>query len=141
MAVADPDPAQLLLPLFLESIPAGFPSPAQDHEEARLDLNELIVLRPEATFMLRVRGPSLQDANIFDGDIVVVDRSIDAKHGHIVIAEFGGGFTIKILWRQGGLVRLVAANPAYRPIEFTEGMELSIFGVVTWVLHRAPMPL
>lgn len=141
VACADPDPSQLHLPLFLETIPAGFPSPAQDFVEARLDLNQLIVQRPEATFMLRVQGQSLRDANIHDGDIVVVDRSIEARHGHVVIAEVVGGFTVKILWRRSGQVRLMAANPAYRPIDFAEGMELVIFGVVTWVLHRAPMPL
>lgn len=138
LAQAAVDPAQIPLPLFLESVPAGFPSPAQDYEEARLDLNKLIVLRPEATYMLRVKGPSLRDANVHDGDIVVVDRSIEARHGHMVIAEVEGRFTVKVLWRRGGQIRLMAANPAYKPIELVEGMELVIFGVVTWVLHRAP---
>lgn len=140
VALPDLDPSQLDLPFFVDSIPAGFPSPAQGYEEARLDLNRLIVLRPEATFMLRVKGDSLRDANVQDGDIVVVDRSIEPRHGHIVIAEVGGEFTIKILWRRGGLVRLMPANPAYKPIEFSEGMDLVVFGVVTWILHCAPMP-
>lgn len=125
------------LPLFAESIPAGFPSPAQDYEEARLDLNEHIILRPEATFLLRVKGHSMIEANIRDGDIVVVDRSLAPRHGHIVIAEVDGGFTIKTLWRQGNCVKLVPANPRHQPITFPEGTELVIFGVVTWILHKA----
>lgn len=129
---------QVQLPLFADSIPAGFPSPAQDYEEARLDLNEHIILRPEATFLLRVKGHSMIEANIRDGDIVVVDRSITPRHGHIVIAEVDGGFTIKTLWRQGGVVKLLPANPRYQPITFPEGTELVIFGVVTWILHKAP---
>lgn len=141
IAFPEPDPSQLQLPLYRDFVPAGFPSPAQGYEEARLDLNQLIVQRPEATFMLRVQGASLRDANVHDGDIVVVDRSIEARHGHIVIAEVGGGFTVKILWRRAGRVRLMAANPAFKPVEFIDGMELVIFGVVTWILHRAPMPI
>lgn len=132
-----PYPCEQQLPLFTESIPAGFPSPAQDYEEARLDLNEHIILRPEATFLLRVRGHSMVEANIHDGDIVVVDRSITPRHGHIVIAEVNGGFTIKTLWRQGDCVKLVPANPRCQPITFPEGTELVIFGVVTWILHKA----
>lgn len=92
---------QVQLPLFAESIPAGFPSPAQDYKEARLDLNEHIILRPEATFLLRVKGHSMAKANIHDGDIVVVDRPFTPRHGYIVIAEVDGDFTIKTLWRQG----------------------------------------
>ena len=137
--ITRPDPLapQQLLPLFCERIPAGFPSPAQDYEEARLDLNAHIIQRPEATYMLRVQGHSMADANIRDGDIVVVDRSITPRHGHIVIAEVSGGFTVKTFWRRGSNVKLVGANPKYPPIMFPEGTELVIFGVVTWILHRA----
>lgn len=133
-----PQASQHQLPLFAESIPAGFPSPAQDYEEARLDLNEHILVRPEATFLLRVQGSSMEDANIRDGDIVVVDRSLTPRHGHVVIAEVNGGFTIKTLWRRGGQVKLLPANPRYQPITFPEGTDLVIFGVVTWILHKAP---
>ena len=137
IARPEPDAPQQLLPLFSEAVPAGFPSPVQDYEEARLDLNEHIIQRPEATFLLRVQGHSMADANIRDGDIVVVDRSITPRHGHIVIAEVEGGFTVKTLWRKGGQVKLVPANPAYKAIHFPEGSELVVFGVVTWILHKA----
>ena len=119
-------------------MPAGFPSPAQGHEEARLDINSLVIRNPEATFFLQVRGDSMRDANILDGDIVVVDKSINARHGHIVIAEIDGAFTVKTLWRRGGRVRLVPANKEFRPIEIPEGTALTMFGVVSWIIHRAP---
>ena len=119
----DPHCPQRLLPMF---------------SEPRLDLNELIIQKPEATFLLRVQGHSMQDANIRDGDVVVVDRSITPRHGQVIIAEVNGGFTVKTLWKRGNTVKLVAANPAFKPISFPEGTELVVFGVVTWILHKAP---
>ena len=124
------------IPLFAEAVHAGFPSPAQDFEEARLSLDQLMIARPEATYLLRVRGDSMCDAGVRDGDIVVADRSISPLHGHMVIAEVDNNFTIKTLYRRGGQVSLRAANPAFPPITFAEEQQLVIFGVVTWVVHR-----
>lgn len=116
------------------TVQCGFPSPAEDHAQKRLDLNELLVNQPDATFFMRVRGPSMRDAGIDDGDYVVIDRSIEAKHGQVVLAVVDGEFTIKRLFRRAGRVKLQAANPTFSDIEFRDGQELTIWGVVTWTL-------
>ncbi len=120
------------------SVVAGFPSPAEQYVERPLDLNELLVARPAATYFVRAAGDSMTGDGIRDGDLLVVDRSLDPEDGSIVIACVDGEFTVKRLRRDGtsGAVRLEAANPAYRPIEFAGEMELRVFGVVTAVVHR-----
>lgn len=131
------DPPRHYLPLFSNRIPAGFPSPADDHVEDRIDLNEELIRNPPATFMIRVEGNSMIDANIFDGDILIVDRSIEARDGHVVVAAVDGRFTVKRLSIKGDKVRLLPENPdpAYQPIEFRDGQELIVWGVVTNVIH------
>lgn len=109
------------------TVQCGFPSPAEDHAQKRLDLNELLINQPDATFFMR-------DAGIDDGDYVVIDRSIEAKHGQIVLAVVDGEFTIKRLFRRAGRVKLQAANPTFSDIEFRDGQELTIWGVVIWTL-------
>lgn len=116
------------------TVQCGFPSPAEDHAQKRLDLNELLINQPDATFFMRVRGPSMRDAGIDDGDYVVIDRSIEAKHGQVVLAVVDGEFTIKRLFRRAGRIKLQAANPTFSDIEFRDGQELTIWGVVTWTL-------
>ena len=100
------------LPVHVWTTPAtvqcGFPSPAEDHAQKRLDLNELLINQPDATFFMRVRGPSMRDAGIDDGDYVVIDRSIEAKHGQVVLAVVDGEFTIKRLFKRAG--RVMRAN-------------------------------
>jgi DNA polymerase V len=123
----------------LPVVSAGFPSPAADFDQGPLDMNDLLMPRPEASFLFRVKGPSMQDVHIFDGDVVVVDRSKTAVPGHIVVAELDGSFTIKFLRGAPGQYRLEAANPRFKPIAISEGMELRVFGVVTWIIHRAPV--
>lgn len=118
------------IPLFLQRVSAGFPSPAQDFIEKTLDLNELCVRHPAATFFVRVAGDSMIDAGIFPGDILVVDRSIRAAHGDIVIAVLDGEFTVKELALHPQ-ARLIARNPHYAPITLSEGSALEVFGVVT----------
>lgn len=115
---------------------AGFPSPAEQYQEAPLDLNELLVKHPAATFFVRAAGESMTGAGIRPGDILVVDRALDAGSGSIVIAAVDGEFTVKYLRKHRNRVCLEAANPAYPPICFTAGMELQVFGVVTAVIHR-----
>jgi DNA polymerase V len=117
-------------------VPAGFPSPAQDHTQKRIDLNEVLVLNPLSTFLFQVQGDSMEGERIFDGDRLVVDRSVEAVHGRIVVACVDGEFTVKKLFRQGPVVRLLPANPKYAPLEFKEGQEVSIWGVVTWNLRK-----
>lgn len=118
------------------TVQCGFPSPAEDHHQERLNLNTLIVQHPDATFFMRVRGESMKDADIDDGDYVVVDRSIEPKHGHIVVAVIDGEFTIKRLHLRPNAVCLLAANPLYSHIELKSEQELHIWGVVTWTLKK-----
>ncbi|MDA9014744.1 translesion error-prone DNA polymerase V autoproteolytic subunit [Porticoccaceae bacterium] len=125
----------LQIPLFSEAVSAGFPSPAQDYIEKALDLNELCIKRPAATFFVRVEGDSMIQAGIYAGDILVVDRSVTAEHGDTVIVAIHGEMTVKELELRP-VVRLVPRNPAYPAIEIPEGTALDIFGVVTNVIRN-----
>jgi DNA polymerase V len=112
---------------FIESpVPAGFPSPADDLKDS-IDLNAHLIRRPESTYLIRVQGDSMIDAGIFDGDLLVVDRSIEPTTGDIVIAIVNGGFTVKKLYRNGSKVELQPANPRCKKITFAEGTELEIW--------------
>lgn len=122
-------------PLYLSKVPAGFPSPGDDAIACRLDLNEHLIKHPAATFFVRAQGDSMQDAGIYCGDILIVDRSIAPTHGKIVIAALDGALTVKRLSRQQGNVQLVSENKKYRPIEITENQDLVIWGVVLHVIH------
>ena len=126
---------RLAIPFFLSRVPAGFPSPAQDYVEQTLDLNELCIKHPAATFFVRVEGDSMIEAGIYPNDILVVDRSVRAEHGDIVIAGFHGELTVKELELKP-ITRLIPRNKAYQPIDVPEGCELDIFGVVTSVVRN-----
>lgn len=123
------------IPLYLGRVPAGFPSPAQDYIERTLDLNELCIKRPAATYFVRVEGDSMIEAGICPDDILIVDRSVTAQHGDIVIAQVQGEFTVKELVMRPQ-VQLLPRNKAYPPITFAEGSELELFGVVTGVVRQ-----
>ena len=125
---------QIKVPLFSSLVEAGFASPADDFVEEYLDLNELLVKREEATFFVRVAGYSMIDAGIQPDDILIVDRSVDAKHGKIVIAVIDGEVTVKRLSTFGGKVILKAENSEYKDIPIFGA--LHIWGVVTSVIHR-----
>ncbi len=131
-----PDATNLSLPLFGHKVRAGFPSPADDYVEAWLDLNEHLVEHKDATFFVRATGDSMTGAGIQEGNLLVVDRALEAKHHDIVIAVVDGEMTVKRLDKQRGRIRLLAENPAYEPIEFQDGQELTIWGVVTSVIQR-----
>jgi len=122
------------IPLFLEAVPAGFPSPASDYCERTLDLNALCIQKPAATYFVRVQGDSMIEAGIFPGDVLVVDRSLAAQHGDIVIAALNGELTVKKL-ETSPTTRLIPMNKQHQPIEIPEGAELEIFGVATTVIH------
>ena len=128
-------------PLMSSAVMAGFPSPAEQYVERPLDLNELLVARPAATYFVRARGDSMAGAGVQDGDLLVVDRSLDPEDGSTVIACVDGEFTVKTYRRDKSGVRLEAANPAYPPIRFAGEMELRVFGVVTAVVHRLVPPV
>lgn len=129
------EPRRQRLPLFANRVPAGFPSPADDYMEDRIDLNEQLVRNPPATFFIRVKGNSMVGAGIFDGDTLVVDRSIEPKSGHVVVAVVDGELTVKRLSMHRGRTRLLPENPEFQPIEFRDGQELQVWGVVTNAIH------
>jgi DNA polymerase V len=124
------------LPLLLHRIPAGFPSPADEYAESALDLNTYLIRNKVSTFFFRVIGDSMTGANIHDGDLLVVDRSIEPKHGHIVLAVINYEYTVKRLYRHDGVIELHAENPAYPPIRFQEHDELQVWGVVVGSVSR-----
>lgn len=123
-------------PCYLERIPAGFPSPADDYIETALDLNSYLVRNPAATFMVRVSGDSMTGAGIGDGDVLVVDRSETPASGKIVIAVLDGELTVKRLVMKNGQTRLEPDNPAYRSIIVGPEQELHIWGVVTGSVRK-----
>jgi len=123
------------LPLYSHTVSAGFPSPAEDDKEERLDLNELLIKHPSSTFFLRVSGSSMIKAGIHHQDILVVDRSLEPLDGRIVIASLNGELTVKRLKCIGKQVMLVAENDGYPPINITEEMDFRVWGVVTNVIH------
>lgn len=123
------------IPLFLTPAACGFPSPAQDYVEQTIDLNQYCVSHPAATFYVRASGHSMVEESINDGDMLVIDRAITARHGDIVLACLDGEFTVKKLQVQP-VPALLPGNPDFPPIYPQEGQELDIFGVVTFVLHK-----
>lgn len=131
-----PGAPRLPLPIDEVRVSAGFPSPAADYADKRLDINEYLVRNPVSTFFFSVEGDSMQGAEIFDGDILVVDKSIRPRHGQIVIAFVDGLRLVKRLYRRAGRVALLAENSLYPPLEINEGMELLIWGVVTGKFKR-----
>jgi DNA polymerase V len=130
--VRDQPRGQLKIALFSSPAVAGFPSPATDYVEDRLSTDSYLVRNPVATFFVKVKGDSMIDAGISNGDVLIVDRSIDAKVGHIVLAELDGEFTIKFL----GNNQLIPANAKYAPIHFLEGQTVVIAGVVTGLMRK-----
>lgn len=126
----------LALPLFGHKVRAGFPSPADDYVEAWLDLNEHLIEHKEATFFVQAAGDSMIGAGIQEGTLLLVDRALAPRHNDIVIAVVDGELTVKRLEKRRGKVRLLAENPAYAPIEFKEGQELMVWGVVRCIIRK-----
>ena len=123
------------LPVFLERVPAGFPSPAGDYVEGKLDLNQHLVKHPAATFFVRVTGDSMIGKGIHSGDLLIVDKSLDPKDGNIIIAVLDSELTVKQLEKRKGKLRLLPANKNYEPLEVSEQQSFEIWGVVTNVIH------
>lgn len=138
-ALNQPEPL-FIKPMWLEvcgwPVVAGFPSPAADHTQKRIDLNEKLIRNKEATYLFRVKGDSMTGAGIYEGDALLVDRSIDPKHNNIVLAVLNNEFTVKRLYKRGGMVKLVAENPLYPAIVIKEADDLTVWGVVTFNLHK-----
>ncbi|WP_298068093.1 translesion error-prone DNA polymerase V autoproteolytic subunit [uncultured Mailhella sp.] len=124
------------LPLYLSPVKAGFPSPAEDYVDRKLDLHEYLVRNKAATFFLKASGDSMLEAGIHNGDLLIVDRSLEAAHDRVVIAALDNELTVKRLVRRKGRVYLVPANPDYPEIDITEREYIHIWGVVTYVIHQ-----
>ena len=129
------DSERLKIPLLSDSISAGFPSPADDYAEENIDLNEHLISNPFSTFFLRVKGESMINAGIKDNDLVIVDKSLRAKTGNIIIAMVDGEFTIKRLSIKNNELYLKAENPNYPDFRFKNHIDIQIWGVVIYSIH------
>tara|TARA_B100000686_G_C16608683_1_gene872594 strand:- start:23 stop:466 length:444 start_codon:yes stop_codon:yes gene_type:complete len=127
---------QINTPIFLDKISAGFPSPATDYMENKLDLNEYLIKHPAATFIVKANGSSMINADIYSGDLLIVDRSLTPRNNNIVIASIFGDLAVKKIKRKGKSFFLVSANEDYPNIEVKEEMECFIWGVVTYIIHE-----
>ncbi|MFB6347532.1 MAG: LexA family protein [bacterium] len=123
------------LPLAEVSVQAGFPSPAEDYIEDRIDLNEHLIDNPAATYFVRVAGASMVEAGIHDGDILVVDRALEPVDGKVVVASIDGNLSVKRLKKSDDTVYLVAENDDYEDIEVTPHNDFQVWGIVTYVIH------
>jgi DNA polymerase V len=121
------------------SVHAGFPSPAEDHAGRRIDVIDKLVTHPQATFTMRVRGESMREAGIFDGDVVLVDRAVRPQHGMVVVAVVDGEFTCKQLWKRGSNIKLKAANPTFADITPKDGQTIEVWGVVIAAIKQFPI--
>ena len=126
---------KIKIPFYQGLVSAGFPSPAEDYSDKKLDLNEYLIKHPASTFFVKVTGDSMIEAGIFPEDMLIVDRYPTPKSGQVVLAVVDGEFTVKRYQKIGEIIKLIPANPKYQPIEFVDGQELIIWGVVTQVLH------
>ncbi|MGA1196774.1 MAG: LexA family protein [Candidatus Latescibacterota bacterium] len=124
------------IPLFGHRIPAGFPSPAEDYLDKTLDLNDLVVKHPSATFFVQVEGDSMIEAGIHTGDVLVVDRALEPADNRIVVAVIDGNFTVKRIQKRQNRLFLSPENPDLDPIEIPPESDFQVWGVVTFVIHR-----
>lgn len=129
------DNSSLSLPIA-DSVSAGFPSPAEEYIELNLDLNKALVKNPGATFYARVKGTSMQDAGIHDGDILIVDKSLAAGNGKKAVCFIDGEFTLKTLKIEEDQIWLMPANANYQPIPVTENNDFTVWGIVTYVIKK-----
>ena len=130
------DADDLAIPFYQSNVPAGFPSPAEDFMDLDLNLQAYLVQHPSATFCVRVTGDSMQNAGIFSGDVMVVDRALEPKNNTIVLAVLDGEFTVKRIQKRSGQLFLKPENETFKPIEITEEMDFKVWGVVTHIIHK-----
>ncbi len=121
---------------LVEGIRAGFPSPAEDYTEPTLDLNRYVIKNPASTFYARITGDSMIGADIHDGDIVVIDKSLEPKDGNIAVCFIDGEFTLKQIKVEKGKLLLMPANPQFHPIEITEDNHFVVWGIVTHIVKQ-----
>ncbi len=130
-----PSPTPLSLPIYDCHISAGFPSPASDWSSITLDLNRYLIHNPAATFFIYASDDSMNASGIFDGYLLIVDRSLPPKHHSIVLASVNNDVITRCLFRKNGKTFLMANNPLFSPTEFIDSMDVSILGVLTYVIH------
>lgn len=135
MDIFTPKSSKLKVPL-VEGIRAGFPSPAEDFAEPALDLNHYVIKNPASTFYARITGDSMEGAGIGDGDIVVIDKSLEPKDGNIAVCFIDGEFTLKRILLDKGHLWLQPANSKFKPIEITEENHFLVWGIVTHVVKN-----
>ena len=121
---------ELELPYVDVGISAGFPSPADDFIELTIDLNRELIKHKDSTFFAKVKGDSMKNAGIFDGDLLIIDKSLEPQDGKIAICQIDGDFTVKRIKKENDVVWLIAENEDYKPIKVTEENELMIWGIV-----------
>ncbi len=122
--------------IFLGTVNAGFPSPADEWREQPLNLHDLVVKHALTTYFMRVQGDSMTGACLYPNDVIVVDRALTATHNKIVVARLGDAFTLKRLWMMRPKMYLRPANPKYQPVEVSSHPDFEIFGVVTYCIHQ-----
>lgn len=127
---------KLEVPFFNSPISAGFPSPAEDYVDLKLDLNKFLIKHPSATFYVRVKGDSMKNAGIFDNDILIVDKALDPKNGDIAVCVLDGEFTVKRIKKQKDQLFLMPENTDFQPILITDNNDFKIWGVVSYVIHK-----
>lgn len=124
------------LPLYLATVAAGFPSPADDFIDKKLDLNEYCIEHPEATFFVRVHGDSMLEAGVHSGDVLVVDRALEPRNNRVIIAALNGELTVKRIRKTPDKLFLMPEHPDFAPIEVTHEASFEIWGVVSYVIHK-----
>jgi DNA polymerase V len=126
----------LHLPMAATGISAGFPSPAEEYMEAGIDLNLELIRNPDATFFGRVKGYSMKDAGISDGDVLVIDKSLEPRNGSIAVCFLDGEFTVKRILKENDSVFLLPANNEFKPVRITEENDFLVWGIVTYVIKK-----
>jgi DNA polymerase V len=124
------------LPFADEGVRAGFPSPAQDFMSESIDLNRDLIIHSESTFYARVAGDSLKDANVADGDILVIDKSLEPRDGDMAVCLVEGDFTLKFIEKHKDFLLLRPANPDYEPIKVLPEQDFMVWGIVTYIVHK-----
>jgi DNA polymerase V len=125
------------IPMFSDAVQAGFPSPAEDHMDMDLNLNDHLVQNPSATFCVKAIGESMKDAGIQSGDIMIVDKSLEPSNRSIVLAVIDGEFTVKRVNMNENELYLMPENNSFSPIKITKEMDFQVWGIVTYIIHKA----
>lgn len=124
------------VPLYASAVSAGFPSPADDYLELSLDLNKYLIKHPAATFYVKVKGDSMINAGIHDGDLLIVDKSVEPENDDVVVCVINGEFTVKRLKKVNGEIYLIPENSHYQAVKISENMDFQVWGVVTYTIHQ-----